>query len=290
MSVSSYTVLPGDNLTKIAKMFFDNENRVEDIVRLNELANPNQIEKYQILKLPLEGQIDVIVTAEIYNIKKGDTLERVSRRFYKTGIYANRLAELNGIADVNLIFIGQQLQIPTIDEIAESPTNPIIKHTTKAPHGFNEVIKTFGDPRPYLLSSGGISSKWTSDHFTTIDLPFKMRLSFNSRQFATRMLCHKKIAPIFLNVFYKIKSDGLDSKIHSYGGCYNFRAKRKSNSFSTHSWGIAVDINPLTNMMGTKGDMDPSIINIFQSNGFKWGGDWNGKYSDPMHFQYATGY
>ena len=40
----------------------------------------------------------------------------------------------------------------------------------------------------------------------------------------------------------------------------------------------------------TKGNMDPEIIQVFRSHGFKWGGEFSGKSIDPMHFQYCTGY
>jgi len=76
----------------------------------------------------------------------------------------------------------------------------------------------------------------------------------------------------------------------TYGGCFNFRAKRSSSKLSTHSWGIALDLNPETNGMGREGDMAPGIVEVFESFGFTWGGRWSGAGKDPMHFQFCSGY
>jgi hypothetical protein len=54
--------------------------------------------------------------------------------------------------------------------------------------------------------------------------------------------------------------------------------------------GIAIDLNSETNQQGTKGSMDANLVAVFQSAGFSWGGAWEGKTKDPMHFQFCTGY
>ncbi|MCU0972135.1 MAG: M15 family metallopeptidase [Gammaproteobacteria bacterium] len=42
--------------------------------------------------------------------------------------------------------------------------------------------------------------------------------------------------------------------------------------------------------MGTAGDMDARLVELFEGFGFLWGGRWAGRSKDPMHFQYCTGY
>ena len=37
------------------------------------------------------------------------------------------------------------------------------------------------------------------------------------------------------------------------------------------------------NQRGTSGQMDRTVVSIFEKWGFQWGGDWN--YTDPMHFE-----
>lgn len=70
-----------------------------------------------------------------------------------------------------------------------------------------------------------------------------------------------------------------------YGGCYvpRYIAHNPALGLSLHSWGIAVDLNVPENLRGTKGHMDPGIVETFKTWGFDWGGDWH--YTDPMHFE-----
>jgi D-alanyl-D-alanine carboxypeptidase len=158
------------------------------------------------------------------------------------------------------------------------------------PNGLDEIIATFGDLRPYIQDDGTLSSKWETDEMTRSLLPFAIPLSGNPSAIVTKIECHHLLSEIFVQVFQEISASGLQDKVKTYGGCYAGRAKRTSTHWSAHAWGIAVDLNVETNQQGTKGDMDPGIIAIFRSHGFKWGGDFSGTSIDPMHFQYCTGY
>lgn len=72
---------------------------------------------------------------------------------------------------------------------------------------------------------------------------------------------------------------------------YNLRWKRFGGGMSLHSWGIALDINPLRNPYQgnidgpTSTDIPQPIIDTFKKHGFFWGGDWEG-YRDAMHFEW----
>ena len=98
------------------------------------------------------------------------------------------------------------------------------------------------------------------------------------------------MAGIFTEVFARLQSAGLQGKISSFGGCFSFRPQRTGTELSAHAWGIAIDLNPESNQQGTGGNMDTGVIKIFRAAGFEWGGDWQGKVRDPMHFQFCTGY
>lgn len=73
---------------------------------------------------------------------------------------------------------------------------------------------------------------------------------------------------------------------HVYGGCYNYRRKRGGSNLSTHSWGIAIDINPGENSLRSSStSFSDEAIDIMEKHGFLSGGRaWN---KDYMHFQAA---
>lgn len=226
----------------------------------------------------------------LYTIKKGDTLSQISDKFYGSPNFVDKIVEYNYLKNANAIFINQQIELPGIEEIKPMDNIIIPGNSVVVPNGLNEIIKTFGNLKKYITSRGDLSPSWNIDNLITMTLPFPIKYSGNFNQNIIQMTCHKKLSKIFYDTFEDIQQEGLTKEIKSFGGCFNFRSKRSSNNFSTHSWGIAIDLNPLSNGMGTKGDMSPKVVEIFRAHGFKWGGDWIGKGCDPMHFQYCTGY
>jgi hypothetical protein len=224
-----------------------------------------------------------------YTIKKGDTLSAISDRFYGSPNFVDKIMSYNNFLDQDSIFPNQQIELPGIDQLEESSI--ILPNTTiPVPNGIIEINQTFGNLKNYISNSGELSPRWNLDNLITIRLPFAIKSSWDFKKNVTQLTCHKKLASVFYAVFEEIEDANLKSEIKSFGGAFTFRTKRKSNNFSTHSWGIAIDLNPLSNGMGTKGDMSPAVVTIFRKHGFKWGGDWIGKGCDPMHFQYCTGY
>jgi hypothetical protein len=104
------------------------------------------------------------------------------------------------------------------------------------------------------------------------------------------MTCHKRMVEIFASVFGLVQARGLQPEISSFGGCFAFRQQRTGAKLSTHSWGIAIDLNPETNVQGSPGNMDARLIEIFRGAGFEWGGNWPGRNQDAMHFPFCSGY
>lgn len=158
------------------------------------------------------------------------------------------------------------------------------------PHGFDEIVATFGDIREYIRKDGSLDPKWEIEYLEEVALPFPLTLSWDTTRIVKEMTCHKKLSDIFSDVFTKIQTSGLQTKISTFGGCFSFRPQRTGTKLSTHAWGIAIDLNPGTNAQGTIGNMDTGVIEIFKDAGFSWGGDWEGKVCDPMHFQFCSGY
>jgi len=159
-----------------------------------------------------------------------------------------------------------------------------------APHGLDEIVAAFGDVREYITADGRLEGRWQTDFLERVSLPFPLRLAWDSSRTVNQMTCHRRMTRVFASVFGHIQEGGLQSRITSFGGCFAFRPQRTGSKLSAHSWGIAIDLNSESNPQGSPGDMDARLIELFRSAGFEWGGDWQGKNRDPMHFQFCTGY
>lgn len=158
------------------------------------------------------------------------------------------------------------------------------------PHGLNQIIVEYGNINHYIERDGTLNPKWEIDKLDRLSLPFTMALGWNPSTTVNAIRCHKKIIPALSEAFDIIKRQDLQDELRTFDGCFAFRAKRGNRKISLHAWGVALDFNAETNRMGTKGNMSPNIVAVFKSVGAVWGGDWDGKNKDPMHFQFASGY
>ncbi len=118
------------------------------------------------------------------------------------------------------------------------------------PHGLEQIRATFGDIQKYILHDGTLDPSWQTKFLSFIVLPFPLMLSFDHSTTITHFTCHKLLIEVFADVFEQIVSNGLQAKITNFGGCFAFRSQRAGTKLSTHSWGIAIDLNPETNPAG----------------------------------------
>lgn len=147
------------------------------------------------------------------------------------------------------------------------------------PHGLDEILATFGDCHSPGFEAANIVS------FT---LPYP--LLYGTTLSLTRTRCHKLLVPVFQAVLQAIKDGGLAADAAHFGGIFSQRPIRGFPNFpSTHSWGIAIDLNPATNGLGHASTQNPAVVELFKNHGFAWGGEFKSRL-DPMHFQYATNY
>lgn len=89
---------------------------------------------------------------------------------------------------------------------------------------------------------------------TRINLPYEMKLAWNTRQKVTRMTCHQKVAEPMQYIFEAaLDHYGLDGiqelRLDYFGGSLNVRKMRGGSRYSMHSWGIAVDLDPVNNQL-----------------------------------------
>jgi len=141
----------------------------------------------------------------------------------------------------------------------------------------------------------GIPNETGKGYLTVIDLPYPMRLAWDKSTKVKRMSCHKDVAENFKAVFYDLlKEYGYEKivelGIDLFGGCFNYRKMRGGSSWSLHSWGIAIDLDPERNRLKetsrTARFARPeykAMIDIFYKNGFQSLGIE--KNYDWMHFE-----
>lgn len=65
---------------------------------------------------------------ETYTVKSGDTLSTISQQFAGDNSLINTIAEKNSISDINRIYVGEELTIPTSGEVS---TKAEVKTETK---------------------------------------------------------------------------------------------------------------------------------------------------------------
>jgi len=146
-----------------------------------------------------------------------------------------------------------------------------------------------------IINKYGLPNETGKGYLVTIELPYPMRLAWNLNTKVTKISCHKNIANKLLKVFKdlldyygyeKIVELGIDL----YGGCFNYRKMRGGNTWSTHSWGISIDLDPSRNLLKetsrtarfARPEYKP-MIDVFYKNGFiSLGVEKN---YDWMHFQ-----
>ncbi len=102
------TIRWGDTLSALAIKY---NTTVSELVKLNNIANPNLIYAGETLLVPTNEADDNSSTGEnteIYTVKSGDTLSRIAQRYNTTVM---RIASDNNIQNIHLIYPGQQLQV-----------------------------------------------------------------------------------------------------------------------------------------------------------------------------------
>jgi hypothetical protein len=88
---------------------------------------------------------------------------------------------------------------------------------------------------------------------TSLELPYQLRLAWDPNITLSRITCHEKVAASLYKIFESTLSTyGVDIEtlgLNLFGGCLNVRKMRGGSSWSIHSWGAAVDLDPDNNQL-----------------------------------------
>ena len=141
----------------------------------------------------------------------------------------------------------------------------------------------------------GVPNITGAGYLEPMTLPFPMRLAWDKTKTINKIYCHKEIKAKMYNALSeilhiyglkKIQELGIDL----YGGCFNYRKMRNGNSWSKHSWGLAIDLDPERNQLKetsktarfARPEYD-KLHEIFEKYGFENMGKVKGY--DWMHWQ-----
>lgn len=129
-----HIVAPGENLFRISLRY---NVTIAAIASANNISNTNVIYVGQRLVIPgatgtpppaqPPAQPPTTPAPSTYVVARGDTLGRIAQRFNTT---VQAIATANGIANPNLIFVGQQLTIPGG---TGTPTTPPVTQPSQPP-------------------------------------------------------------------------------------------------------------------------------------------------------------
>ena len=134
-----------------------------------------------------------------------------------------------------------------------------------------------------------------AEYLVTLELPYPMRLAWDLDTKVNKMRVHKLIKNNFKGVFDDLLAHYgyeklVELGIDLFGGCFAYRKMRGGSSWSKHSWGIAIDLDPVRNQLHetsrtarfARPEYKP-MIDIFYKHGFI--GLGTEKNFDWMHFE-----
>jgi hypothetical protein len=169
--------------------------------------------------------------------------------------------------------VGKGVSVQRLDAVAKYGLDP---RAVQMPVLYGQVAQAVGNYTYSVAADGRVipSAAWVRSHIVTETVPILGRVT-----------CNRYLIPQLRGALAEIQSRDLAGRIDpgQYAGCYYPRFIAGTRSLSNHAFGLALDLNVPGNQRGTVGQMDRTVVAIFEKWGFTWGGRWH--YTDPMHFE-----
>lgn len=171
----TYTVQSGDTLSGIAEKF---NTTYTWLANINNISNPNLIYVGQTLTINRAAQSSQLQhsnissqpaaantsssSSSVYTVKSGDTLSGIAAQY---GTSYEYLANLNGLSNPNMIYVGQQLKISgnarATQPASSSREASTGTYTIQSGDTLYDIAQRFGLDWQTLARINGISSPYT---------------------------------------------------------------------------------------------------------------------------------
>lgn len=205
------------------------------------------------------------------------------------GFETHNLERAREIWNAQQVLTGRDAQEELAPELIESG---VIKPIPVKVSGKITPVKSWPRQKDCTSFFGKVGTNQVS-----CKMPYQMAIAWDQKNKITSFSCHKFVQLPIERIFQrtldyygyeKIKELGL----HLWGGCLNVRKKRGGSTYSMHSWGIAVDMDPERNGFKTpwkksqmcKPEYKKFVEFWYDEGAINLGIEAN---MDPMHFQFA---
>jgi D-alanyl-D-alanine carboxypeptidase len=152
------------------------------------------------------------------------------------------------------------------------------------PTGYTQIVNRFG--QPCNSNASAISMDWTAyDNGVTYHPKLHRKLG----GYPTEMVSDKggRSTNLDNDVYGHIQNLHLYPYVKSGIWGYNCRYIDGTTKWSTHAFGIAIDLSSAFEPMNQcSSTTNKNFADIFKKHGWRWGLE----FCDPMHFQFAYGY
>ncbi|QPN58301.1 LysM peptidoglycan-binding domain-containing protein [Synechococcus sp. CBW1107] len=159
-----HVVRPGETLSEIAERYGVS---VQRLIQLNGLKDPDLVEAGTRLKLPEGSPAKGSPAKGSHTVSAGETLSEIAGRY---GLSVQKLMELNGLKDADLVQVGQRLKVPTAKSATGSakparPAPPAAAgtqtgrvHVVKSGETLSEISERYDVPVARLVSLNKLES------------------------------------------------------------------------------------------------------------------------------------
>lgn len=127
-------------------------------------------------------------------------------------------------------------------------------------------------------------AKWMVTYFVPPDIAPRWHNTASGVS-TKKIYLNKDMLPALMQALDNVRARALTKELKTFDGCFSIRQVRGAASLSTHSYGLAIDINAKENALGAEPTMSPELVACFTDAGFTWGGNFRRR--DGMHFQLA---